>query len=396
MNQDRSTRFEGKRRLDKFCEGSQEGTRSFPADRQDGEPEAGMKPHPDSKRDGEMSSGMSNWMKPYGRVALVAAGLLFAAQFAAAQVASHISTASAIQPVGRPVARVNGTVLTDHDLLREMFNIFPYARLHNGFPAGMEADIRAGAMKMMIFEELVYQQAKRSNMTVPPERVAQGMVEFRKKFDTPEQYQEFVKVEFNGSQQMMQTQVERSMLIDKYLKQHVADQSAVTVAEEKAYYDQHPERFKIEESFVFQSITILPPQNATEAQLKQVRKRAEDTLPKAKATKSYDQFGLLAEKISEDDFRVMMGDHKAADRSKLPPAVVTALAAMQPNQVSDLVEFDKNAYTILRLNGHIMPGEMKFDDVKDPLRAKLQKDKSEELRRNLDSRLRKNAKIEEL
>jgi peptidyl-prolyl cis-trans isomerase SurA len=249
---------------------------------------------------------------------------------------------------------------------------------------------------MMIFEELVYQQAKRSNMTIPPERVAQATVEFRKNFNTPAEYQEFLKVQFNDSKQQVQAQIERSMLIDKYLKQHVADQSTVSLAEVKTYFDRHPDKFKVAEAYAFQSITFLPPQNATEAQLKQVRKHAEDALPKAKATKSYDEFGYLAEKISEDDFRVMMGDHKVADRSKLPPAVVTALAAMQPNQVSDIVEFDKGAYTILRLNAHVLPGTMKFDDVKDPLRAQLQKNKTEELRRNLDNRLRKNAKIEEL
>ena len=48
----------------------------------------------------------------------------------------------------------------------------------------------------------------------------------------------------------------------------------------------------------------------------------------------------------------MMGDHKAADRSKLPPPVVKALLAMQPGQVSDIIEFDANDYTILRLNAH--------------------------------------------
>ena len=43
--------------------------------------------------------------------------------------------ASAPQASGKPVARVNGTVLTDRDLLREMYTIFPYARQHNGsFP----------------------------------------------------------------------------------------------------------------------------------------------------------------------------------------------------------------------------------------------------------------------
>ena len=351
---------------------------------------------------------MNNRLKLYAGMSLLSAGLLVAFSMAAAQVASHAPTATdastsshfsttpALQPVGRPVARVNGAVLTDRDLLREMFNIFPYARLHNGFPQAMEAEIRAGAMKMMIFEELVYQQAKRANMTVPPERVTRGMTEFRKKFDSPQEYREFVKEEFHGSQQLLQTKVERSLLIDKYLKLRVADRSAVSVAEAKAYFDQHPERFQIAESFSFQSITLLPPPNATASQLKEERKRAEDALKQAKATKNYEEFGVLAEKISEDDFRVMMGDHKAADRSKLPPAVVNALAAMQPNQVSDLIEFNKNAYTILRLNAHISAGTMKFEDVKDSLRTQLQKNKTEELRRSLDARLRKNAKVEEL
>ena len=86
---------------------------------------------------------------------------------ASAQVPSHTPSSApeafdsnpAFQPVGRAVVRVNGAVLTDRDLLREMFNIFPYARVHNGFPKAMEADIRAGAMQMIIFEELVFQEA---------------------------------------------------------------------------------------------------------------------------------------------------------------------------------------------------------------------------------------------
>ena len=57
------------------------------------------------------------------------------------------------------MARVNGAVLTDRDLLREMFTIFPYAKQHNGFPKAQEASIRQGALEMIIFEELVYQEA---------------------------------------------------------------------------------------------------------------------------------------------------------------------------------------------------------------------------------------------
>jgi hypothetical protein len=291
---------------------------------------------------------------------------------------------------------VNGAVLTDRDLLREMYTIFPYARVHNGFPKAMEAGIRDGAMKMMIFEELVYQEAKRRNMTVPPGELARGLAEFRRQFPSPQEYQQFVQVEFHGSQALLRTKVERSLLIDKFLELEVTNKAVASVADAKAYFDQHPERFRVPESFSFQSISFLPPQNATAAQAKEARKRAEEALRQAKAIQSYEQFGLLAERISEDDFRVMMGDHKAAERAKLPPAVVTALEAMQPGQVSGIIEFDINAYTILRLNAHHPAGVQKFEAIKDALREQLAKEKTEQLRSALATKLSKNARIEKL
>ena len=318
-----------------------------------------------------------------------------------AQVASHAPTviqapsdSSVIfQPVGRPVVRVNGAVLTDRDLLREMFTIFPYARLHNGFPQGMEAGIRDGAMKMMVFEELVYQEAKRRNMTVPPAELARAQAEFRRQFTSTQQYQQLLQGEFHGSPQLLQAKVERSLLIDKLLKLEVTDKAVVSVAEAKAYFDQHPERFRMPESFSFQSISFLPPPNATAAQLQEARQHAGSALRQAQATKSYEEFGLLAEKISEDDFRVMMGDHPPADRSKLPPPVVKALLAMQPGQVSGLIEFDAGAYTILRLKAHLPAGLPKFETIQDALREQLTKEKSEQLRNALATKLSKTAKI---
>jgi hypothetical protein len=330
--------------------------------------------------------------------------LLLVVTTASAQVASHaptvapeaFATNAAFQPVGWPVARVNGAVLTDRDLLREMYTIFPYARVHNGFPKAMEAGIRDGAMKMMIFEELVYQEAKRRNMSVPPARLARALAEFRRQFPSPEEYQQFVQVEFHGSPQLLRAKVERSLLIDKFLELEVTNKAVVSLAEAKAYFDEHPERFRVPESFSFQSISFLPPRNATAAQAKEARERAEAALRQAKATQSYEEFGLLAERISEDDFRVMMGDHKAAERSKLPPVVANALLAMQPGQVSDIIEFDANAYTILRLNAHIPAGMQKFETIEDGLREQLKKEKTEQLRSAVATKLSKNAKIEKL
>ena len=109
--------------------------------------------------------------------------------------AKNVSMAPAMTVSGKPVAKVNGAVLTDRDLVREMYAIFPYAQQHNGFPKELEPQIRSGALQMIIFEELVYQDAKRRNMTVPPAKLTAAEGELRKQFPSQAAYQEFLKEE---------------------------------------------------------------------------------------------------------------------------------------------------------------------------------------------------------
>lgn len=320
-----------------------------------------------------------------------------AATPATPQPSATATTNAAPQAALKPVARVNGSVLTDRDLLREEYAIFPYARQHNGgIPKGMEPDIRAGAMKMIVFEELVYQEALREKLAVAPAKLQSAQAAFRKQFSTPQQYQELLNAEFKGSPKLLRAKIERSLLIEQFLKLEVQDKSVVSVAQARAFYDKNPNRFLIPESFAVQTISILPPNNATADQAKEARKKADDAYRQAKLTKSYDDFGLLAEKISEDDYRVMMGDHKAVERAKLPPQVLKALETMKPGEISGLIEATNNTYTVVRLNEHIPAGKRTFEQVKDSVREYLKKQKSEELRSALDKRLRKNAKVEEL
>jgi len=333
-------------------------------------------------------------------VATAGMGIPASAQTGAAHARAANATAPSANmqavPPERPVARVNGTVLTDRDLLREMFAIFPYARQHNGgFPKALEADIRKGALQMIVFEELVYQEARQRGMAVPPAKLDHAVAEFRKQFSSPDEYKSFMTSECQGSLQILRRKIQRSLLIDQLLTIEVANKSAVSLAETKAYYEKNAATFRLAESFSFQTISILPPENATAAQLMDARKRAENALKLAKATKNYEEFGLLAEKISEDDYRVMMGEHNFVERDKLPAQVVSAALALQPGQTSDLIQVEQ-ALTIVRLIAHNPAGLQKFEAVKDSLQKQLQGLKTEQLRSGLDKKLRAKAKVEVL
>ena len=342
-------------------------------------------------------------------IAVVVSGLSLGPATAGAQmVASHAPTAAAAKAdpnakasmvsaetvSGKPVARVNGVDLLDRDLLREMFTIFPYAQQHNGFPKELEPDIRRGALQMIIFEELVYQEAKRRKMTVPPAQLAKAEAAFRKQFPSPAAYQEFIKSEVNGSEAAMREKIRRSLLIESLLNQEVNTPGRVSDVQARAEYQKNLAQYKHGEMLHIQSISIIPP-NETKAVVEEAKKRAADAIQQAKQAKSYRDFGLLAEKISDDDFHVNMGDHKQQDASALPPPILRAASKMKPGDVSDLIQLG-NYYTIFRLETRTPAGTTPFAEVKAKLQADLQKQKTEQLRSALAQKLRKNAKVETL
>lgn len=323
-----------------------------------------------------------------------------------AQVASH-SPATATKPgagakasatsqsshvTGRVVARVNGAELTDRDLLREMVSMFPYSQQHDGIPKDLEPEIRRGAMQMIIFEELLYQEAKRRNLTVAPARVSRAEAEFRKRFPTKAEYDLYFKMEGFQSKRELRDKIRRSLLIESMLKTEVAWKSKITPAQARAYYAKNPQKFYRGETIHLQSISILPPNSAPDV-LKEAKTRAEEALKLAKAAKTYREFGLLAEKVSDDDFRVRLGDHKPRPRAEFPPELVKAAVTMKPGHVSDLIQLG-NAFTIFRLVAYTPAGKVPFDEVKTKLRADLEKEKTETVRAALGQALRKSAKIE--
>jgi len=320
----------------------------------------------------------------------------------AGQVASHApvlkgtSISTATNPLERPVARVNGVALTERDVLRQMMNIFPYARQHGGrFPKDTEAEIRKQAMQQIEFEELVYQEALRRKLVIPPAKLQRAVADFKKQFDTEADFRTYLKQEQGNSLQSLRNKIRRAILIDEFLNAEVNRKARLTNAELQSFYAKNQQRFRKPESISLQTISIVIPEKGTAKEKENARSRAEDALRRAKATKTYEEFGSLAEKVSEDDWRVMMGDHKTLHRGRMPAPVEKAAFAMQSGQVSDLIDTG-DSYCIARVNGREDSKLVPFPEVRPQLKKDLEAEKAAELQKGLEARLRKSAKVEEL
>ena len=296
----------------------------------------------------------------------------------------------------KPAAKVNGTVISELELRREMLTIFPYAQQHGGdFPKELEPDIRKGALDMVIFEELLYQEAKRTKVAIAPEKLVSAQKAFRRQFSDKAAFNQYLQAECNGSQAVLNEKIRRSLLIDKMIKTQVKQKSVVTPADAKAYYDKNSKKFEHGESVSIQTISIIPPENASKEIAQEAYDKIKDGLRLAKLTKDAQGFGLLAEQISDDDWRTHMGDRKTMEVNALPPEVSKAVKAMKVGEISDIIKVDR-AYVIVRLNAHTPAGKTPFAEAKAKIMSDLQKQRTLETRAALNQKLRKDAKIEVL
>ena len=291
--------------------------------------------------------------------------------------------------------RVNGSELSELDVRREMVTIFPYAMQHNGFPKDVEPEIRKGAVEMIIFEELLYQDAKRRNLTISSEKLASAEAAFRKQFPSQAQYQQYLKVECKGSTEVLRDKIRRSLLIEKMLKLEVTDKAVVTPAMVHEYYDKNGKEYEHGETVDIQTISIVPPPGANKDVIASAQKKAEEAVKQAKQSKTAEQFGLLAEQVSDDDWHTKMGVRKTMEVKELPPMVATAAKNMKVGDVSDLIQVG-NAWVIIRLNAHAQAGKIPFDTVQKKLSSDLQKQKTVEARAALNQKLHQGARIEVL
>jgi len=169
----------------------------------------------------------------------------------------------------------------------------------------------------------------------------------------------------------------------------------VTPAMVREYYEKSGKEFEHGETVDIQTISIIPPPGANKDVIAGAQKKAEETLKQAQQTKSAEQFGLLAEQVSDDDWHTQLGARKTMQMKDLPPMVATAAKSMKVGDVSSLIQVG-NAWVIIRLNAHAMPGKTPFETVQKKLSSDLQKQKTVEARAALNQKLHQGAKIEVL
>jgi parvulin-like peptidyl-prolyl isomerase len=338
---------------------------------------------------------------------LAIAALVATPQWSAAQLlSSHQPTsnepaatptlpAAPAKSPGAPIARINGIALTQDYLDEEMQRLFPYYAIHGGrVPPSAEAELKKQALHDAILHELVYQEAVRRNTTISPQEWQTRMSALRQGFSTQKAFEAAVTKQY-GSMAAFKKRLKRAMLVQKLWDQEVTRKSLVTTQAARAYYILHTAQYTRPEAVWLQTITVKLPSTATAEQKQQAKRLADQILIKAKTAKTYEEFGVLAEQLSQDDWRVMMGDHRWVHRGAVTADIEPAVFGLKERQVSEVLE-SSTGYVILRANGHQQKRQMTFAEMSRSIRQHLGKEAREKRSKQFEDVLRSKAKVEML
>ncbi|MFB3814940.1 MAG: peptidyl-prolyl cis-trans isomerase [Terriglobales bacterium] len=290
------------------------------------------------------------------------------------------------------VARVNGAPLFERDLQVQVKALFPYYSVHGGqVPVTAQAEIRQKALDRLVLEELVYQEAKRRGVKVSPAQVNGRIAAARNKAASAQDFRRSIIATY-GSEREFRRYAERALLIETLWEREVSRASQPSAADLLKTYREHRRDYTLPEAVKLQTISFQVAEKASAAEREQVRKRAEEVLRLVKATSSAESFGALAAKHSQDDWRVMNGDHGWVHRGTVEASLESAFA-MRPGQVSDIVT-TSFGFHILRVNDYRPARQLSFAEARATIRKALQKERETQLRQRFEQQLRREAKVE--
>jgi parvulin-like peptidyl-prolyl isomerase len=275
------------------------------------------------------------------------------------------------------VAKVNGTVFTQKDLEAEVDRLIPQTTFHRNVPLEKRKFYYDKAIEALVNRELQYQDAVAKGMEIDKEKVNAQMENIRKRFRSPEEYKAALEKE-GITEEKVRAQVGKEMLVQNMVAKKVTEASKISEKDLKEYYEKNASKFKQPESVKLRLISTKD------------EKKAQDILSRIKAG---EDFGDLAYKMSEDNYRVKSGDIGYMHKGRMLPEIEEAAFKLKMGEMSDLIKAENNWY-IIKLEDKKPEHQLSFEEAKDKLKKELETTRAQELKEAWITDLRAKAKIE--
>lgn len=292
-------------------------------------------------------------------VALAFAGALLAARPASAEVVEAI------------VAVVNDDIV----LLSELRDrLQPYLGEIQGLPSATEREARLlqaerEMLQAMVDEQLITQQARRSNVTVTAEEVDRAIQNvIRANHMNRDQFVQALAGQ-GMSYAQYSTDVRRQLLALKVLNARVRGRINITTEDVRDAYNQTVRQVRMTDSFEGAHIFFRVPPGSGPREVAAARAHAEQALARIRGGEA---FADVARQVSEDSATRGEGGRLGAHtHGQLDPALDDVFIGLEPGEVAHEIVRDGQGYHVLQLVSRDASEVQPFDAVRDNLYQQL-------------------------
>jgi len=288
----------------------------------------------------------------------------------------------------RVAARVNGSVITEAEVREEMETLYPSNTAHGGIQPERLKELRSQALEELIVQELAYQQAVRTHALVPLPEVRREYQRLRAKYGAGA-FDRSLQTSGLTRQQYLK-KLQRRLTLERLTKQRVYLPSRVGPQELRAYYRQNLGKFQRPEQVRTRLILAAVNANASPEAERQAREKIDKVYQQLRAGKD---FATLAQQYSDDFYRVKGGDVGWMHRGSMEPAFEKLAFSLPVGQFSQPFR-TPYGYNVMKVEGREPARLMKFEEVRERLKAELEDNRFTELRQAWVEQLEKGAKVQ--
>lgn len=244
---------------------------------------------------------------------------------------------------GQEIARVNGNVITDAEMRREVANLPPYLKNIAETDQGKKE-----LLDTMVVREIILEQAEKSGLAKSKE-VQEKVEDLKKK-----------------------------VIVEAFLKKKIEERAVVSDADLQQFYEKNKDKLKTGEQIRASHILV------------KSEKEAQDILAQLKAGGKFED---LAQKHSIDGAASRGGDLGWFGKGTMVPEFEKTATALPEGGTSGVVK-TQFGYHIIKLTGKRPAGVAPLADVKEQLKGAILAEKQGEIFKQLKEELKKNAKVQ--
>ena len=275
------------------------------------------------------------------------------------------------------VAVVNGSPITERDVAEAVNRIIPQATFHGNISADRLAEFRDAALDQLITLELQYQHARKIGIKPDRAAVRERMKQLRESFPTDQEYTTWLK-RSGRTEDEVRSRIEKEALVKSAREKILVGPSHLDDKAVREYYDKNAEKFLQPSSFRLRIISTKSEEKAKEA-LAQIARGSD--------------FGDVAARMSEDNYRIKGGDIGYVHRGRIYPALEDAADKLKPGETSGLIA-SEGMWFVIRVEDKMPEKQLSFEEVKEKLKKDLENKRMSELESRWVEELKAKAVIE--